>query len=182
MHHLLFIIWYIILNYYVSGQESATNFYKFIDSFASSTYISEESGSSAYDAKRAIQNNPNYWCSSGNHSNDEEITWTGYLNTKGFIKGVKVSWAYSPEFVKISVSSDGEKYRTIIPYKKISSNEASFDEIYFFKRLEEAMSIKIGLKNARHKYFGIREVKLIGGGNPYFLLLLLMAILFDSLL
>lgn len=171
MHHLLFIIWYIILNYYVSGQESATNFYKFIDSFASSTYISEESGSSAYDAKRAIQNNPNYWCSSGNHSNDDEITWTGYLNTKGFIKGVKVSWAYSPEFVKISVSSDGEKYRTIIPYKKISSNEASFDEIYFFKRLEEAMSIKIGLKNARHKYFGIREVKLIGGGNPYFLLL-----------
>ncbi|SBT43802.1 LCCL domain-containing protein [Plasmodium ovale wallikeri] len=171
MHYLFHILWCAVLNYFVRGQESATNFYKFIDSFASSTYISEESGSSLYDAKRAIQNNPSYWCSSGNHSKDEEVTWTGYLNTKGFIKGVKISWEYSPELVNISVSADGENYKNVIPYKKISGNESSFDEIYFFKKLEEVISIRIGLKNAIHKYFGIREVKIIGGGNPYFLLL-----------
>ncbi|CRH01558.1 LCCL domain-containing protein, putative [Plasmodium relictum] len=171
MRYLLYYLCYIILKCFVSGQESATNFYKFIDSYASSTYISEESGSSLYDAKRAIQNNPNYWCSSGYHSKDEEITWIGYLNTKGFIKGVKISWEYSPELVKISVSPDGENFKTVIPYKRISGNEASFEEIYFFKKLEEAISIKIGLKNPIHKYFGIREVKIIGGGNPYFLLL-----------
>ncbi|KAI4836902.1 LCCL domain-containing protein [Plasmodium brasilianum] len=171
MHYLFLLLWCIILKCYVRSQESATNFYKFIDSFASSTYISEESGSSLYDAKRAIQKNPSYWCSSGNHSKDEEITWTGYLNTKGFIKGVKISWEYSPELVSLSVSADGENYKNVIPYRRISGNEASFDEIYFFKKLEEATSIKIGLKNAIHKYFGIREVKIIGGGNPHFLLL-----------
>ncbi|CAD2110869.1 LCCL domain-containing protein [Plasmodium vinckei] len=171
MNYLFYLVLSVILNCFVRGQESATNFYKFIDSFASSTYISEESGSSLYDAKRAIQNNPSYWCSAGNHLKDEEITWTGYLNTKGFVKGVKVSWEYSPELVSIFVSSDGEHYKNVIPYKKISSTESSFDEIYFFKKLEEVTSIKIGLKNAIHKYFGIREVKIIGGGNPYFLLL-----------
>ncbi|CRG94563.1 LCCL domain-containing protein, putative [Plasmodium gallinaceum] len=171
MQYLLYFFLCVILKCFVSGQESATSFYKFIDSTASSTYISEESGSSLYDAKRAIQNNPNYWCSSGNHSKDEEITWIGYLNTKGFIKGVKISWEYCPELVKISVSADGENFKTVIPYKRISGNEASFEEIYFFKKLEEVISIKIGLKNPIHKYFGIREVKIIGGGNPYFLLL-----------
>ncbi|CAG9474050.1 unnamed protein product [Plasmodium vivax] len=171
MNYLIPVLWCIILSCFARGQESATNFYKFVDSSASSTYISEESGSSLYDAKRAIQNNPSYWCSSGNHSKDEEINWTGYLNTKGFIKGVKISWEYSPELVSISVSSDGENYKNVIPYRRISGNEASFDEIYFFKKLEEVVSVKIGLKNAIHKYFGIREVKIIGGGNPYFLLL-----------
>lgn len=155
---------------FTNGQESASNFYKFIDSFASSTYISEESGSSLYDSKRAIQNNPSYWCSAGNHAKDEEVTWIGYLNTKGFIKGVKVSWEYAPELVKFSVSSDGENFRTVIPYKRVSSYEAAFEEIYFFKKLEEVLAVKVHLKNSIHKYFGIREVKLLGGGNPYFLL------------
>ncbi|VWU49342.1 LCCL domain-containing protein [Hepatocystis sp. ex Piliocolobus tephrosceles] len=171
MRYVFFFLWCAILNNFVRCQESATNFYKFIDSIASSTYISEESGSTEYDAKRAIQNNPSYWCSSGNHIKDEEITWTGYLNTKGFINGVKISWEYSPEFVSISVSSDGENYNNVIPYKRISDNQASFDEIYFFKKLEEVISVRIGLKNAIHKYFGIREVRVLGAGNPYFLLL-----------
>ncbi|GAW82718.1 LCCL domain-containing protein [Plasmodium gonderi] len=171
MNYVFSVLWCILLSCLVRGQESATNFYKFVDSFASSTYISEESGSSLYDAKRAIQNNPSYWCSSGNHAKDEEITWTGYLNAKGFIKGVKISWEYSPEMVSISVSSDGENYKNVIPYKRVSGNEASFAEIYFFKKIEEATFVRIGLKNSIHKYFGIREVKIIGGGDPYFILL-----------
>lgn len=155
---------------YVGSQESATNFYKFVDAFASSTYISEESGSSIYDAKRAIQNNPSYWCSAGGHNREDEVQWIGYLNTRGFLKGIKVTWEYSPEKVKISVSSDGENFRDVVPFRRVSSMEAAFEEIYFFKRIEEATAIKLTLQNNIHKFFGIREIRILGGGNPYFLL------------
>nr|CEL74060.1 TPA: antigenic protein, putative [Toxoplasma gondii VEG] len=71
-----------------SGQENA---YTFVNSKASSTFGPE------FDALRAIQAGAGYWSSSGHHSGDEAVTWTGFFESPAYLKGLRVRWAYSPE-------------------------------------------------------------------------------------
>nr|CEL66590.1 TPA: LCCL domain-containing protein [Neospora caninum Liverpool] len=67
------------------------NVYKFVNSKASSTFGPE------FDALRAIQAGAGYWSSSGHHSDDEAVTWTGSFESPAYLKGLRVRWAYSPE-------------------------------------------------------------------------------------
>ncbi|CBZ52611.1 hypothetical protein NCLIV_024000 [Neospora caninum Liverpool] len=75
----------------LSGPAPQENVYKFVNSKASSTFGPE------FDALRAIQAGAGYWSSSGHHSDDEAVTWTGSFESPAYLKGLRVRWAYSPE-------------------------------------------------------------------------------------
>ena len=45
---------------------------------------------------RALDSGSGYWCSAGHHAADQAVSWTGALNVRRKVIGLKINWAYSP--------------------------------------------------------------------------------------
>ncbi|PFH37677.1 F5/8 type C domain-containing protein [Besnoitia besnoiti] len=164
LHRALF-LWWPLLMVSVTVSLAQENAYRFINSQASSTHGPQ------FDALQAIQAGQGYWSSSGHHSNDEEVTWTGFFSAPAYLKGLRVRWAYSPEEVQVSVSPDGANWNIAMPYKRTPSNDVAFNEEMVFDHPHTAKAVKISMRKAIHDFFGINEVVPLSAGEPLAMLI-----------
>ncbi|PFH35910.1 F5/8 type C domain-containing protein [Besnoitia besnoiti] len=148
-----------------SAQHDASDFYVFNDCSATSTEGPE------FDAHRAIQPGTGYWSSSGGLTDDETVTWSGYLATSGKLKGIRVRWQYAPGEVQVTVSPNGVDYHVALPWRAASSSEAAYDEDILFPKDEDAKVVVIGMRRQIHGFYGINEARPLGSGEPLMMII-----------
>jgi len=140
----------------------------FNSAWASSTFAaSEEDGDALYDAMQAINSESGYWCSAGSHTTAQLVTWTGTLETRQLVQGVKISWSYAPGEFKILSSSDGSNYEEVACWRTSSRLDGSYEENVMFAEPRAAVAITIVMRSPRsYGYFGINSAMVISEASP----------------
>ena len=132
----------------------------FIAADSSSTYTPGDNAT-LYNAKGAIQQGSGYWASDGTHSEDEVVSWTGYLKHRHNANGVRINWAYSPGSVRIRVSGDGKRFKDSVCWRKSKRMEVVYEEFIPFDRSQKIKAVRIDMKNPRPwKYFGMNHISM----------------------
>jgi len=134
---------------------------------ASSTY----EGAPGYTAKHATSAGSGYWCSSGNHSNEQVVTWTGVLRSRRKAEGIKVDWAYSPDEVKILTSPDGLNFEEATCWQPSTRDDVAYQQTITFDAPRNVKAVSVAMRGPRAwKYFGISEAALVSPpGEPVML-------------
>eukprot|EP00917_Polyrhabdina_sp_WS-2016_P030997 GHVP01066042.1.p1 GENE.GHVP01066042.1~~GHVP01066042.1.p1 ORF type:complete len:349 (+),score=56.82 GHVP01066042.1:25-1071(+) len=134
----------------------------FSDAFASSTNPGIQTDE--FSAKKALEPGTGYWCSQGNHPDDEVISWTGQFHIPVTVAGLKIHWAYSPEYVEVSLGTNNNKH-VAIPWRATTSTLESFEEYILFPRLERVSEIQLSFKHATHGFIGLHNIIPIGSDD-----------------
>jgi len=126
--------------------------------------------SSALAAQQATSAGSGYWCSSGNHAPGTMVTFTGTLNARHKVLGVKINWAYGPGEYKLMTSSDGGNFEEAACWRAPARTEVSYEEAIMFESSKNVKSMTIAMRSPMPwQYFGINDVSLIV--EPYPLML-----------
>jgi len=145
---------------------------------ADSVYVHEENGKIERFGPENVLNKVNFWCSSGDHSLDDEVHFNLEFETSYRVYGMWIHWAFAPGVFKIRFSNDkinwddhfgGFRYSlkggNVLWWKSILSNPAtrwrykSFDERITFTEAKWIRYIEITMKIPVNQYFGIYKVE-----------------------
>jgi len=140
----------------------------FDDATASSVYSTGSAeGQPVFAASNANSPSAGYWCSSGKHSAEEVVSWTGILGVGRKALGIKVSWSYSPGEFKVLVSSDGANFMEAQCWQPSSRDDVSFVEHVMF---EAPVPVRVVTLVTRSRkawgYVGLDSVLLIAAPAP----------------
>ncbi|KAK1444639.1 LCCL domain containing protein [Babesia gibsoni] len=147
---------------------NANEFYTFKDATATSTYITHTNDDKKFGAARAYQIGASYWCSAGHHASTDFVSWTGELWDTAKVSQVEVMWEYAPKEVEISTSITDDSFNVVMPFKETFDKKPSYKEVFKLEQPVEARFIRLTLRGCINDYFGIREIHIVGAGNPLF--------------
>ena len=109
-------------------------------------------------------------CSSGNHAPSQSVTWTGILNTRRQVLGVKLSFAYAPGEYKILASGDGANFEEAQCWKTSSRAEVSYEESRMFAVPRAIKALTIVFRTPMMwGYYGLNSAILIVAPGPLML-------------
>ena len=110
--------------------------------------------------------------SSGSHSSGQSVTWTGVLNARRKVLGVKLNWAYGPGEFKVLSSRDGGNYEEAACWRSTSRSEVSYEDTVMFDSVQTVKSLTIVMKAPMPwGYFGLNDVSLITSGGESFMVI-----------
>lgn len=132
-------------------------FVAFDTATASSVY-----SSGSFKAQEATTIGSGYWCSSGEHSPGQSVSWTGTLGSRYKALGVKINWAYGPGERKLLISGDGGNFAEAACWSSPSRSEVAYEEVVMFESPLNVKSLTIAMRSVLPwAYFGISDVSLI---------------------
>ncbi|EDO08197.1 LCCL domain family protein [Babesia bovis T2Bo] len=149
---------------------NANEFYTFKDARATSTYVTHTDDLQKFGPARAFQIGASYWCSAGNHASTDFVSWTGELWDVAKISQIDVIWEYAPNEVEISTSMAQDSFNVVMPFRKTFESKPSYKEVFKLDAPVEAKFVRLTLRGPINEYFGIREVHIVGAGNPLFVI------------
>jgi hypothetical protein len=144
----------------VSGQQLVS----FDDAKASSNFAP------SFGARAVTKESSGYWCSAGSHSAAQVVSWTGLMGTLRSLTGINVHWSYAPAEVKVLGSVDGGNFEELLPWRKNTRSEPSFEESFQFTKPVNARSITILMRGPKTwGYFGISSVTAVSNAFHFML-------------
>ncbi|ORM41917.1 uncharacterized protein BXIN_0474 [Babesia sp. Xinjiang] len=149
---------------------NANEFYTFKDATATSIYVTQTDDAQKFGPARAFQIGASYWCSAGSHTSTDFVSWTGELWDTAKIAQVDVIWEYAPSEVEISTSMAKDSFTVVMPFRKTFDSKPSYKEVFKLDAPVEAKFIRLTLRGPVNEYFGIREVHVVGAGDPLFVI------------
>ncbi|GFE53259.1 F5 8 type C domain containing protein, putative [Babesia ovis] len=149
---------------------NANEFYTFKDATATSTYVTHTDDAQKFGPARAFQIGASYWCSAGSHTSTDFVSWTGELWDAAKISQIDITWEYAPNEVEISTSMTQDSFSVVMPFRKTFDNKPSYKEVFKLDAPVEAKFVRLTLRGPVNEYFGIREVHIVGAGDPLFVI------------
>ncbi|KAK1932758.1 LCCL domain containing protein [Babesia divergens] len=149
---------------------NANEFYTFKDATATSTYVTHTNDDQKFGAARAFQIGASYWCSAGHHSSTDFVSWTGELWDLAKVSQIEVFWEYAPKEVEISMSITDDSFNVVMPFRETFESKPAYNEVFKLDSPVEAKFIRLTLRGSINEYFGIREIHIVGAGNPLFVI------------
>ncbi|GIX61057.1 F5/8 type C domain-containing protein [Babesia caballi] len=134
---------------------NANEFYTFKDATATSTYVTHTDDDQKFGPARAFQIGASYWCSAGSHSSTD---FGESLLTAAHMCSVMDGGAVG--------RGQGRADRGDLGVRA----EASYKESFKLDTPVEAKFVRLTLRGAVNEYFGIREVHIVGAGDPLFVI------------
>lgn len=161
-----------LIAFVFSGCVVAQPYIAFDSAKSSSTYSAGNlAGSPDFAAARALDSGSGYWCSAGHHAADQAVSWTGALNVRRKVIGLKINWAYSPGEVKILTSPDGANFEEARCWTASARDGVAYEESVMFDSARNVRAVTIAVRGPKEwSFFGINEAVLIAAGNEPFML------------
>ncbi|CDR96876.1 LCCL domain containing protein, putative [Babesia bigemina] len=149
---------------------NANEFYTFKDATATSVYVTNTDDEQKFGPARAFQIGASYWCSAGSHTSTDFVSWTGELWDLAKVSQIEVIWEYAPKEVEISTSITQDSFNVVMPFRETFESKPSYKEVFKLDLPVEARYVRLTLRGAINEYFGIREIHIVGAGDPMFVI------------